>query len=169
MQSVCKGTASLYGQVTDKNVSAPESITLPKLPYGTVLTNPGDWLEFANIIQNIAKYKLGISESENKTEARKRSRMYLIFGCKCGDFSPVEATGYSGRKNTACYHCCERCPRCHNPSTHIDYSMLKWGTSMVCHGCAIGDNEEAESARGTDDEDYDEDEDEDEGESESEE
>ena len=70
--------------------------------------------------------------------------------CSCEVFSdPALIIGYGGDESLACTNCADKCPRCKNFSSCIDYSSTnideKYGS--VCYGCATGDNYSEESKK----------------------
>ena len=69
-------------------------------------------------------------------------------GCDCDKFEPTEAPGYKGKLVTVCANCCKRCPRCHERSADLGYRQGSY--DETCYGCAIGDHEEAASAKESD-------------------
>ena len=60
--------------------------------------------------------------------------------CDCDEFDPGLVRGYKGSEDIACLSCAQKCPRCGEPSSDLEY-RTKSGTRTVCYGCAVGDTE----------------------------
>ncbi len=117
---------------------------LETCPSGTIETNAREWLEYGEKIVRAARKITGTEKEKEKIKKRKWDDACDKIGCTCKEMELGEALGYKGKKETVCTNCCEKCPRCHQPSTNIGCST-GW-KHLVCYGCAIGDHVKADSA-----------------------